>query len=278
VQEANPITMAVRPLDRIRLSIEVITDFMSFQTDEPELVVRVWKGLTGMKRWRHAVEKHLNATGKRKGGMGSLRNLVANLMSKGRSLEGTTDPDETVTAVWEVENFHKRLSIMREVYDKFREEGSVDLSRPEMNPWLEVVQWEWPYEYDREDDMTERSHGYDMAFTPRTPPHSGRRHESSIVQELRDQLAAERLAAADKDARIKTLEKQVAVFSGTDKAGGGQKQAMDTTLRYLREESEASAVLAAKLARSMREIQQELQEQASLLDGDDILGTTIAGE
>lgn len=278
VQEANAITMEVRPRDRIRLSIEVITDFMSFQTDEPELVVRIWKGLTGMKRWRHAVEKHLNATGKRKGGIGSLRNLVANLMSKGRSLQGTTDPEETVTAVWEVENFHKRLSIMREVYDVFRQEGSVDLSRPEMNPWREVVPWEWPYEYEKEDETTHMYPPSDIPFSSRpsvsghshSPP-PGRRAESNTVQELREQLAA-------RDARIQQLENQVAVFAGADKPGGGQKNAMDTTLKYLREESEASAVLAAKLARSMREIQQELQEQALLLEGDDILGPTIAGE
>lgn len=231
-----------------------------------------------MKRWRHAVEKHLNATGKRKGGIGSLRNLVANLMSKGRSLQGTTDPEETVTAVWEVENFHKRLSIMREVYDVFRQEGSVDLSRPEMNPWREVVPWEWPYEYEKEDETTHMYPPSDIPFSSRpsvsghshSPP-PGRRSESSTVQELREQLAA-------RDARIQQLENQVAVFAGADKPGGGQKNAMDTTLKYLREESEASAVLAAKLARSMREIQQELQEQALLLEGDDILGPTIAGE
>lgn len=48
VSEANEITREVRPKDRLRLSLEVMSDIFTYETDEPELVVRLWKGSTGV--------------------------------------------------------------------------------------------------------------------------------------------------------------------------------------------------------------------------------------
>ncbi|KAF4724545.1 hypothetical protein FOZ62_032142, partial [Perkinsus olseni] len=51
VAEANALTSALRPHDRIRFSLEVVVDVLTYGSVVPEIVVRVWAPLDNAERW-----------------------------------------------------------------------------------------------------------------------------------------------------------------------------------------------------------------------------------
>ncbi|KAF4755971.1 hypothetical protein FOZ62_013166, partial [Perkinsus olseni] len=51
VAEANALTSALRPHHRIRFSLEVVVDVLTYGSVVPEIVVRVWAPLDNAERW-----------------------------------------------------------------------------------------------------------------------------------------------------------------------------------------------------------------------------------
>lgn len=137
VQEANEISRAIRPRDRLRLSIEVVSDIFTYETDAPELVIRVWKGLSGARRWKNVVLRKVIRRQRSSIACTLSTTQGLSLTSLIRNLKGwhSIEPEEQVVCIWEVDNFKERLQDMRELFDTFQELGEVDFSEPGSDPW-----------------------------------------------------------------------------------------------------------------------------------------------
>lgn len=146
VDEANEITQEVRASDRLRFSVEVVSDLFTYETDAPELVVRVWKRDTGIRRFRNVVRRMIDkkreqcnilklfsqATGRRYSAFG---------LHGGSMEEGSTQEEpERLVCVWEIEEFTDRLEEMREMYEVFRNDGRDEyeelMSELGADPWM----------------------------------------------------------------------------------------------------------------------------------------------
>lgn len=231
VQEANAITQAVRRQDRYRLSIELINDVMHYTEDDPELVVRVWKGCTGMRRWRRIVQRNL--------------------------LDEFDTPDESVVAVWEPACFHQRLAHMREIFDSFQTGGltAVDFSKREDDPWRDIFPWE----------LAGLLGDGDEAF-PQQQQSSERLEDLKMQHE--EERAQWREVEREKDARIARLEQQVALLTQSVRETPVHPHSQSLAVQ-LHEMSETSALLAAKITKGMEEMQRRLTEDVAALDDDD---------
>eukprot|EP00746_Dinoflagellata_sp_MGD_P142257 gnl/MRDRNA2_/MRDRNA2_75219_c0_seq1.p1 gnl/MRDRNA2_/MRDRNA2_75219_c0~~gnl/MRDRNA2_/MRDRNA2_75219_c0_seq1.p1 ORF type:complete len:1186 (+),score=279.21 gnl/MRDRNA2_/MRDRNA2_75219_c0_seq1:125-3682(+) len=274
VQEANEITAEIRPQDRLRLSIEVVSDLFTYSNDAPELVVRVWKGLTGAKRWRAIVRNKVLQ--KLKARMYSVLGLFQNMIEQLRGPE----PDEYVVCVWEVPQFKERLNHFREIFERYVEDGKVDFREPGSDPWAE-------YSFREVQDMLQaaqlendeklhkvragqRRKGLGLSSDQQKDIRleiAKRLHRedwavrgslmgggNALADELQktleagnaDELARLEQQAADQDERISDLEEQLEQAEGAN-------QEKDEEIQKLKDN-------AAKDAKALAKLQEELQQ------------------
>jgi len=124
VDEANDITKEIRPKDRLRFSLEVISDVYTYESDEPEFIVRLWRDKSAKQKFQMIV-RQLRKPG---------------LMEVFKKAKHTWKPDHRhadVLYAWELDKFLERLELMRDVFQQYLESGTVHLV-PETDPWLEA--------------------------------------------------------------------------------------------------------------------------------------------
>uniref|UniRef100_A0A0G4HMF2 Kinesin motor domain-containing protein n=1 Tax=Chromera velia CCMP2878 TaxID=1169474 RepID=A0A0G4HMF2_9ALVE len=132
VEEANDITQEMRPSDRLKFSLEVLLDVLLYDSDEPELIVRVWAGKSAKQRFQDAVHQ----LGQPK----LFRKVLNQVISP--STGGFKQQDHAYGNIlysWELEKFINRLELMRGAYQIWYETGESPYEgRLEEDPWHEV--------------------------------------------------------------------------------------------------------------------------------------------
>eukprot|EP00919_Chromeraceae_sp_WS-2016_P044133 GHVR01105178.1.p1 GENE.GHVR01105178.1~~GHVR01105178.1.p1 ORF type:complete len:1050 (+),score=298.05 GHVR01105178.1:81-3230(+) len=132
IEEANDITRELRPRDKLKFSLEVVVDVMSYDCEQPELIVRVWAGKTAKQRFQEAVAamhqpkllwkvlKQVKVTG-------------AGMNLKREHANGN------LLYAWELPKFLHRLELMRSAYQNWYETGEIPYEgRAEEDPWHEI--------------------------------------------------------------------------------------------------------------------------------------------
>jgi hypothetical protein len=144
-EEANLISKSVRPLDRYFFNVEVIVDTFQYQQDEPECVVRLKKFLTGVRRLKDLIQRHIIEKTRKASLYDTVMKMKSRKMSEALSLRkerGRPEPFDTV-AVWDIDAFKLRLVYLREAYEVFEMSGGEPLNfdSPENDPWQVPEPW-----------------------------------------------------------------------------------------------------------------------------------------
>ncbi|KAF4674532.1 hypothetical protein FOL47_009058 [Perkinsus chesapeaki] len=171
VAEANALTCALRPHDRIRFSLEVVVDVLTFGSVVPELVVRVWAPIDNADRWANdpnqtrtaGTEKWDIARQSMKdarvrsafgldANMGGSqlehaieiceRHEMVNEISSVSLAEWSKAPDSSSGGEIRLPVFMQKLRLLRELYDRTTRRSSFaapDLTTIENNVWSAIT-------------------------------------------------------------------------------------------------------------------------------------------
>mmetsp|Transcript_93760 Transcript_93760/g.148038 ORF Transcript_93760/g.148038 Transcript_93760/m.148038 type:complete len:1003 (-) Transcript_93760:279-3287(-) len=192
--EGNTISETIRPLDRYHFNVEVLVNTFQFQHDEPECVIRLRKYLTGVKRLKDLIQRHIispKRLARRKSSTGAaegLDQLVKRLHKFNRTksgyksargsiggLDSVEHEPYTTIAIWDIDSFASRMTFIREAYERCHHEPDVEFFHlPENDPWKVPEPWDLiPIFQEREQFLRENlsvshhSAGNSLLSTPR---------------------------------------------------------------------------------------------------------------
>lgn len=248
------ISQEVRPSDRLRFSIEVMSDFFTYDTDEPECVIRLVQIDRGAKRLRKSISSLMDKGLFKQ--YASLRRTLTARSSDDIVAERPQSPavcDErieqtTTIALWDLTTFQERLQHFREIYENFHREHmeAADFTQllPEYDPWVQLS-CQSPHAPSDE----ERSDGDDGAITP---PKSGKTPGVSVCS-LRDRMRRGATTPCDRSFSSPRASMPSIVRQGSDeiikmKQSDESKRVIDLRLE-LAEERARVAALEAELER-----------------------------
>merc|ERR1719271_166498 len=84
VEEANEISKTIRARDRFKFNVEVLVDTFQYQQDEPECVIRLKKYLTGIRRMKDLITRHIIEKKRKERGQLSISMLLAGIKKSSR--------------------------------------------------------------------------------------------------------------------------------------------------------------------------------------------------
>lgn len=209
VEEANTITQEVRPDDQYSLRLEILSNIFTYQSSGPDCVVKLSKADGG--------------------------------------LQGDKPESKTI-AIWDMAQFGQRIEHMREVFEKFHNEGSsaLDFSSPELDPWFQANPWDVGH-----------------ALHCKTVDHDETIHSMERETALQSQTEDLQRKLAERDSKICDLEAKLRAMAHLESNSKRLNQEdvglpLNHRMHKVWAGTTAAASLAAKLVADLQSIKQDL--------------------
>jgi len=135
IEEANMIVAVLRPMERLQFCPEVMTDIYTYETDEPECMIRLVAHDMPLMRLKKAIKRRFLP---RNTFINAFVKVSASVNSGTSSIFG--DETSATLAVWDMNQFWLRLKHMRDLYQLYhRDTKHPDLSCPNTNPFVQLT-------------------------------------------------------------------------------------------------------------------------------------------
>jgi len=189
VDEANMIAAILRPREHLQFCAEVMTDIYTYETDEPECMVRLTVHDTPLMRLKKAIKR---------------RFMVRDTFSKMASTVNSSifgDSTSATLAVWDLHQFKLRLKHMRDLYQLFAYDPEhPDLSCPLKNPFVQFTSLDVATFVRTADKTHEKLHALELEKQFLKEAHANK------LEATRTAIAKFEAEAKERENRLNTLE------------------------------------------------------------------------